>query len=52
MWEYEVLTAEKGGLRYLEELLNTQGGDGWELVAVVPHNGAGPCWLYFKRPKR
>lgn len=34
----------------LEETLNTLGADGWELVAVVPSQGASPCpvWV-FKR---
>jgi Domain of unknown function (DUF4177) len=51
-WEYKVVSFDESPLRrdtlgidlQLEEVLNTHGGDGWELIAQFRHEGE----LYFE----
>ncbi|MCZ6774366.1 MAG: DUF4177 domain-containing protein [Proteobacteria bacterium] len=43
-WEYRFLLIDINTIDESESLLNSQGNDGWEAVAVIPKVGAGDSW--------
>ena len=53
-WEYLTRTLAATGAKRLQDRLAELGGDGWDLVAVLPaEGGAAPRFhtYVFKRPK-
>ena len=49
-WEYKILNYSSRFTISKEDILNSAGKDGWELVSVIDNNNDDWIIFYFKRP--